>query len=64
MADREITPSACRHCGIPERDHMRRWKPPVGWHPWEPPTEHQIKRRMQMRRDLRTVRTARLQEDQ
>lgn len=64
MADREITPSACRHCGISEREHAQRWKPPAGWHRWEPPTTHQIKRRMQIRRDLRAIRAARLLEDQ
>lgn len=56
MPDREVTPSACRHCGIPEREHYQQWKPPVGWHRWEPPTDRQILRRMQMRRALRTAR--------
>ncbi|MFE9844693.1 hypothetical protein [Streptomyces goshikiensis] len=65
MADCEITPSACRHCGIPEREHAQRWKQPAGWHRWEAPTSRQILRRMQMRRDLRTVRATRLlKEDQ
>ncbi|MFE3578769.1 hypothetical protein [Streptomyces vinaceus] len=53
MADREITPSACRHCGIPEREHAQRWKSPTGWHRWEPPTNRQILARMNMRRALR-----------
>ncbi|MFD9124923.1 hypothetical protein [Kitasatospora sp. NPDC059571] len=44
------TPSACRHCGIPEREHWRRWKPGVGWHAYEPPTDAQILARMRARR--------------
>ncbi|MFF1604188.1 hypothetical protein ACFVYV_43385 [Streptomyces mirabilis] len=43
-------PSACRWCGIPEREHAQRWKPPVGWHKWAPPTQQQIKDRMLVRR--------------
>jgi hypothetical protein len=43
-------PSACGHCGIPRREHYRQWKPPVGWHQWQPPTDEQIKTRMQQRR--------------
>ncbi|MFF6940411.1 hypothetical protein [Streptomyces lavendulae] len=53
MADREITPSACRHCGIPEREHAQRWKPPAGWRRWEPPTDRQILARMRHRRAFR-----------
>ncbi|MFF4369680.1 hypothetical protein [Streptomyces sp. NPDC001594] len=50
MADRPITPSGCRLCGIPEREHAQRWKPPAGWHAWSAPTARQILARMQMRR--------------
>lgn len=46
-----ITPSACRWCGIPERLHMQQWKPPVGWHEWQQPTQEQIKARMLARRE-------------
>jgi hypothetical protein len=34
-------PSACRHCGIPEAQHLQRWKSPVGWHVWTEPTNEQ-----------------------
>ena len=47
-------PSACGHCGIPEREHAQRWKPPVGWHQWAAPTDEQIKARMKGRRAART----------
>lgn len=43
------TPSGCRWCGVDERDHMQRWKAPVGWHKWTQPTSDQIKTRMQQR---------------
>lgn len=43
-------PSGCRWCGVDEREHMQRWKPPVGWHTWEPPTQEQRKERMKARR--------------
>ncbi|GAA3691675.1 hypothetical protein GCM10022420_090700 [Streptomyces iranensis] len=43
-------PSGCRWCGVDEREHMQRWKPPVGWHKWEPPTLEQRKERMKARR--------------
>ncbi|MFJ8163855.1 hypothetical protein ACIRBY_23410 [Streptomyces sp. NPDC096136] len=52
MSDRPITPSGCRHCGIPKGEHARRWKQPAGWHAWEPPSDRQILARMQMRRRL------------
>ncbi|MFF5972266.1 hypothetical protein ACFY7C_12175 [Streptomyces sp. NPDC012769] len=48
-----MTPSACRWCGIEERSHSRQWKPPVGWHSWEQPTQAQIKARMIARRNAR-----------
>ncbi len=44
------SPSGCRWCGVEEREHMQRWKPPVGWHRWVPPTLEQRKERMQARR--------------
>lgn len=47
-------PSACRACGIPERDHMQRWTQTAGWHQWLPPTQEQIKTRMHARRARRT----------
>lgn len=43
-------PSGCRHCGIDQREHARRWKPPAGWHQWTAPTQQQIKDRMLARR--------------
>ncbi|MEU3656469.1 hypothetical protein AB0E67_27410 [Streptomyces sp. NPDC032161] len=48
-----INPNACRHCGIDQREHMRRWKRPAGWHEWTPPTQGQIKQRMRARRFAR-----------
>ncbi|MFC8267757.1 hypothetical protein ACFUIZ_18800 [Streptomyces cinereoruber] len=47
-------PSACRWCGIEQRAHYQQWKPPVGWHRWEQPTQAQIKARMTARRNART----------
>lgn len=47
-------PNGCRHCGIPARQHAQQWKPPVGWHKWEPPTDAQILARMKARRAQRT----------
>lgn len=44
------TPSGCRWCGIEAREHMQRWKPPVGWHEWVAPTLEQRKERMLARR--------------
>lgn len=43
-------PSGCRWCGLEARGHAQRWKPPVGWHKWEPPTPEQRKERMLARR--------------
>ena len=45
----ESEPSGCRWCGVDQREHMQRWKPPVGWHKWEQPTPEQTKTRMQQR---------------
>ncbi|MFF4417043.1 hypothetical protein ACFYY8_31365 [Streptosporangium sp. NPDC001559] len=45
-----IVPSGCRWCGLEQREHFQRWKPPVGWHVWEPPTKEQIGTRMRERR--------------
>jgi hypothetical protein len=52
--DSVTDPSGCRWCGISQRDHMQRWKPPVGWHTWEQPTQEQTKARMRARRTERT----------
>jgi hypothetical protein len=43
-------PGGCRWCGIEEREHLQRWKPPIGWHVWTPPTVAQRKERMILRR--------------
>jgi len=43
-------PGGCRWCGVEEREHMQRWKPPVGWHAWVAPTLEQRKERMRARR--------------
>lgn len=56
MPDREITPFGCRHCGTPANEHGQRYFPAAGVHTWVPPLNHQILRRMQMRRALRTAR--------
>jgi hypothetical protein len=53
MAKSLTTPSGCKHCGLPQRPHAQRWKPPVGWHQWEHPTQEQIKARMLDRRTAR-----------
>ena len=45
-----VEPSGCRHCGVPEREHMQRWTKDAGWHRWEQPTQEQIKARMHARR--------------
>jgi hypothetical protein len=52
-----LIPSACRWCGIPEREHCQQWKPPVGWHKHQPPTDAQILARMLARRAARTTTT-------
>ena len=44
------TPNGRRWCGLADADHYRRWKPPVGWHGWTPPTDEQRKQRMLDRR--------------
>lgn len=43
-------PMGCRWCGLDKRPHFQQWKPPVGWHQWEQPTQEQIKERMLARR--------------
>ncbi|MEV8335659.1 hypothetical protein [Streptomyces niveus] len=43
-------PMGCLWCGVPHREHMRRWKPPVGWHEWAAPTQERILARMEVRR--------------
>lgn len=47
------TPNGCRWCGIEQREHMQRWKPPAGWHKWEAPTDVQRLARMRARREAR-----------
>lgn len=51
-------PSACRYCGIPEREHFQRWVSPSnggpGWHWHTPPANALILARMQARRAART----------
>jgi hypothetical protein len=49
MDKEQTAPSACRHCGIGAREHLQRWTQGVGWHRHEPPTQEQIKQRMQAR---------------
>ncbi|GAA1431818.1 hypothetical protein GCM10009601_51610 [Streptomyces thermospinosisporus] len=51
-------PSGCRWCDLDERGHARQWKPPVGWHKWEQPTQEQVKERMRVRRAASTEETA------
>ncbi|WP_371793877.1 hypothetical protein OIE91_11470 [Streptomyces albidoflavus] len=48
-------PSGCRWCGVPDRQHARRWSGAVGWHPWTPPTPAQALARMRARRATRTA---------
>lgn len=43
-------PSACRHCGIDQRDHYQQWTIAAGWHLYSPPDQAQIKQRMRARR--------------
>lgn len=51
------TPNGCQHCGIPQRAHYQQWTRAAGWHQWQPPTDEQIKTRMQQRRTARTKTT-------
>lgn len=39
-------PNACGHCGVPESEHLQRWKVGPGWHTWTVPTDEQRKARM------------------
>ncbi|MBG0818902.1 hypothetical protein HS045_32740 [Planomonospora sp. ID82291] len=48
-------PNGCRWCGLDAYGHMTEWKPPIGWHRWEPPTSAQRKARMLARRARRTA---------
>jgi hypothetical protein len=43
------SPSACRWCGIEQREHAQRWHRTAGWHKWTQPTQDQIKTRMKHR---------------
>ncbi|MGP3684099.1 hypothetical protein ACTVZO_05195 [Streptomyces sp. IBSNAI002] len=53
MADREITPYGCRHCGDPLGHHGHQWHSAAGMHTWEAPTSRQILTRMRIRRAYR-----------
>ncbi|MFE7077499.1 hypothetical protein ACFU96_46240 [Streptomyces sp. NPDC057620] len=46
-----VTPQGCSRCGVPEREHMQRFKD--GWHHWIAPTQEQVKARMLARRAAR-----------
>ncbi|MFE5582501.1 hypothetical protein [Kitasatospora sp. NPDC056531] len=48
-------PSGCQHCGIPEREHARRWTDGIGWHPWVQPRSSQTLARMKARRAARAT---------
>lgn len=52
------SPTACGVCAINEREHAQRWRPPVGWHQWQHPTQQQIKARMLARRAHRLAERA------
>ncbi|WP_432156113.1 hypothetical protein [Streptomyces sp. bgisy153] len=52
---RLVDPTACRHCGINQREHARRWTTGVGWHTWTLPEQDLIKARMLARRAARTA---------
>jgi GH25 family lysozyme M1 (1,4-beta-N-acetylmuramidase) len=47
-------PNGCARCGIP-KPHGWQWIEGVGLHQWQPPTDAQIKARMQARRNARTI---------
>jgi hypothetical protein len=53
VPDPIVEPSACGHCGVPKREHFRRWTTEAKWHPHVEPTQQQIKERMQARRTVR-----------
>lgn len=59
LALADVEPNGCRHCGVAERVHYRRfteafpWQTP-GWHNWTAPTDGQRLRRMLVRRAART----------
>ncbi|MDH6709800.1 hypothetical protein P3T27_006549 [Kitasatospora sp. MAA19] len=50
-----VEPNGCAHCGIPWREHARRWVSAAGWHPWVQPSNSQILARMQARRAARAT---------
>lgn len=47
------TPSGCAHCGLEQRGHSQRWTETAGWHGYMPPTQQQIKDRMNARKASR-----------
>jgi hypothetical protein len=51
----DTEPNGCRHCGVPEGEHGRRWKADAGVHAWMAPTDGQRLQRMRARRDARTA---------
>jgi len=51
------SPSGCRRCGRPERNHFT-WYTATGKHVYEPPTQTQIKARMLSRRASRRAENA------
>ncbi|MGW6454987.1 hypothetical protein ACWF94_03530 [Streptomyces sp. NPDC055078] len=46
-------PYGCGVCGIPEREHGRRWHRDAGMHSWQAPSDVQILARMRARRTAR-----------
>lgn len=51
-----VEPNGCSRCGIPKDKHGRQWTLSAGWHPWNPPTDEQIKERMLRRRSVNELR--------
>lgn len=47
-----VDPNGCGWCGIPKDKHGRQWTLSAGWHPWNRPTQEQIKERMRRRRSV------------
>ncbi|WBP89476.1 hypothetical protein [Kitasatospora cathayae] len=52
---RSVEPDGCGLCGIPRREHARRWVSPAGWHAWVQPSNDQILARMKARRAARAT---------
>lgn len=45
--------NGCRHCGIGERGHGRRWENGIGWHEFVDPTDEQRKERHRAAKETR-----------